>query len=567
MEYLFDSKPECVVDYLLNEWRSESAYLYIAEESRVEYLTNRYSDQIKQVAGGSATDEEGELITKPETVVKRLAAIDPTTSGDKAGSYTEWLLKQYISTDGRMMKMQDRFKSALEKFHANKDSLDVKARDINQYKDPVSFLRWVDNIKDKRAEKAAKKEYDVVYKGDGVIIFEPKTWEASKYLASRPLEQDSTKATWCTAGDSDTGKEWFHKYTTGIKSDHLYIIFDKDGTRSQMAVKERVNDEGETKSRIIEWRDNANSFYPKKVFADKHPEAWEWIASNIVDVRTGGDYEDERMQAVAQVSGDDDVEEQEHGRYVTSGGDVYEVYDEAERDERVREMVSSSVSDMGYDYWQHFVSFGDLIDGDKYAKMWRDYINESILESPDSYLPGSSHGDVIKEMIDHIDSALEDYASGDFSTEDDEYEMPDVMSEDEISKYRTGEDLEAKWETHYVKATEFNKSEAEDYLARLREIHSMYDDGGLGVKSWSNDQIEDAVEERVSEIASDPVGYMEELGIDVSEEVSRLTSDEDIVDAIIDSPYFVGGQELALYDNIEHVEEVDGETLYVYQTE
>ncbi len=238
------ARPDLVCKHLLGE-ACESLYLYLPESARADYLVRQYGDRIK--AAFDKARELGHQIPdqEPEQVISMLASMDPSTEDDQPGQYTEWLVKRFVSDDPEQAT-PDEIKATLDKFHRNKQHLDASARDINKYKTFSELKDKMESVEDVASERAAKKDYSAVYKDDNIIVFSPQSHAASKYLASRPLDVDRKKATWCTAADSQDGSDYFDKYS---EDGDLHIIFTKSGRRSQL-----FSIGGE----VEEWRDNEN---------------------------------------------------------------------------------------------------------------------------------------------------------------------------------------------------------------------------------------------------------------------------------------------------------------------
>lgn len=67
-----------------------------------------------------------------------------------------------------------------------------------------------------KGRRVVHSDYKVLFENDEWIIIIPLTWAQSKKWANG--------ASWCTAGDSDQGREWFKKYSNGSP---LYIFHNK----------------------------------------------------------------------------------------------------------------------------------------------------------------------------------------------------------------------------------------------------------------------------------------------------------------------------------------------------
>ena len=151
-----------------------------------------------------------------------LIRIDPTyTGGQEPGSYTNWVIKQFLNDPKTLTEDSEKLYEHLQIFHINKDKLNKK--DITQYQSDADLFEAISpyldsDLRSKRQrEKEESTNYKIVHKDAEWTIYTPLTWEASVSLGRG--------TNWCTAADSEDGKRYFEQYTA---DDPLYILINNN---------------------------------------------------------------------------------------------------------------------------------------------------------------------------------------------------------------------------------------------------------------------------------------------------------------------------------------------------
>jgi len=225
----------------------------ILEQGRYEILKKTYTQPKKK----------GDKVKPARMSVENLDLIvlaDPTTRRDgdtikKAGTYTQWLIKQYLKLEPEadygtnafnqeLAELQRRYfedlyraTEALQKFDRFKGQLELEDRDINKH--TISSLIDITmdfSLEKTKASKEEKKEAAKTYDHPGGnVIFRGSNWTVVKIEDSGELGQDAAcfygghhlysskgETSWCT---SSPGGNMFRHY---IKDGPLYVILPND---------------------------------------------------------------------------------------------------------------------------------------------------------------------------------------------------------------------------------------------------------------------------------------------------------------------------------------------------
>ena len=220
----------------------------ILEQGRYEHLKKAYTKPKKK----------GEKIIPAKMSEEQLDTIvlaDPTTRRDgdnikKAGTYTPWLLKQYLKLepeseygtpqfDEELSRLQELFfedlyktTEDLQKFDRFKGQLDQEDRDINKHTIDSLMDITADFRLQKRASADEKKSASETYEMKGSkVIFRGSDWSVVKiedqgeegknaacFFGGYGLRSSAGESNWCT---SATGLKYFNTY---IKQGPLYVI-------------------------------------------------------------------------------------------------------------------------------------------------------------------------------------------------------------------------------------------------------------------------------------------------------------------------------------------------------
>lgn len=166
----------------------------------------------------------------PSDVFDEIIETDPTfkPSSNSVGKYGKWLLslykkdglfKSFFNSDNEQMKGEfiRNIKKTIDKYEEYKnDRTKVIEKDIMKFKSVQDMANAIKNVgeaelSDKQKQRQAKKDkpYDLVFSGDVYDVYIPRNHEGDMVLASFG---GSKKATWCTAADSDQGRDRYDNY-------------------------------------------------------------------------------------------------------------------------------------------------------------------------------------------------------------------------------------------------------------------------------------------------------------------------------------------------------------------
>lgn len=232
----------------------------ILENGKIEYLTNTYAKPTTDKSGKKVKprlnkDELIALISAdPETKtnnINMLTADDKELGKVKAGKYSEWLIKRYLSPvterqpgepgyekevqQAKETFMEDLYKvtNDLKKYERFKNRLPDELKDINK----LTVKTLYDAVKDFSLEKtkASKEEKKIASQTyehpGGKIAFRGPNWtvveiedkgqlgkDAACFYGGYYLEPSKGETRWCTSGP---GLSYFERY---IKDGPLYVV-------------------------------------------------------------------------------------------------------------------------------------------------------------------------------------------------------------------------------------------------------------------------------------------------------------------------------------------------------
>lgn len=193
----------------------ESEFYPIYEDKSWEDF-RQYHINVKSKDGIQMTDDLGILIfSKDPTPTKtyRKWLIDILYKNSNYDEYLNFieeipeLLPIYINGKARIPAEYEKWKNI------------SNIKTFEEFKQVIQFilennLHISKNVASGR--RVVHSDYKVLFENDEWVIIIPLTWAQSKKWANG--------ATWCTAGGSDQGKEWFTKYSGGSP---LYIFHNK----------------------------------------------------------------------------------------------------------------------------------------------------------------------------------------------------------------------------------------------------------------------------------------------------------------------------------------------------
>lgn len=161
---------------------------------------------------------------------KILAEQDPTGKNNTKGKYLVWIINNVLKKikghedilfNGNLYDFMpselNALKSNLAWYDSHKNYIDEEYRDINRLSLDTLFA-LVKQSKDVTfTKKESQNMYDVIYKDDEWEVYEPHTYEASRYLVWSKFGG----ATWCTAAEGENGKNTFNRYVEDGEKLHI----------------------------------------------------------------------------------------------------------------------------------------------------------------------------------------------------------------------------------------------------------------------------------------------------------------------------------------------------------
>lgn len=227
----------------------------ILEQGRYEILKKTYTEPKKK---GEKTIPARMSKEQLDTIV----LADPTTRRDgdnikKAGTYTPWLLKQYLKLEpeseygtpqfkeelSRLQELffEDLYKTTedLQKFDRFKNQIEQEQRDINRHTiDSLMDITADFSLEKTKASKEERQEASKTYEHPGgEVIFRGSDWtvvkiedqgelgkDAACFYGGHGLRSGKGESSWCT---SAPGLSYFNTY---IKQGPLYVVIPNEPT-------------------------------------------------------------------------------------------------------------------------------------------------------------------------------------------------------------------------------------------------------------------------------------------------------------------------------------------------
>lgn len=206
-------------------------------------------------------------------------------------------------------------------------------------------------------------------------------------------------------------------------------------------------------------------------------------------------------------------------------GAEYAVGDDDEADEAAEEQVRNLLDDIGYQGFSEW-AWSSHVDGDEVADYIEDYIRQDVEESPESYLDEEDDRVMIayyKEQIEAIDEQIGEH----------------LEELDEVDRESDEEYIQDQ-----IDALEEQKQD-------IIEDEDSYE--------WTDESIEQAVENKLDEVRSDPMEYIQMYEL----EVDNFIDEDEFVKDVISSDG--RGNGLAGYDGEENEVVYDDEWFYIYR--
>jgi hypothetical protein len=260
-------------------------------------------------------------------------------------------------------------------------------------------------------------------------------------------------------------------------------------------------------------------------------------------------------------------------------GYVYAVGTEREADSSLEEYYDEMVNDLS-NFSKNTLSYH--IDGDEVAEYYEEAIREWVMDDPENY-------DVSRETSNSQDREIEELNNKKKSLEIETYLIKcgarSPLTEEDIeavSYFKFNDYLnnilivewsENKWqiyqngkkvdEVYYEDEDEDGEHES-DNDSRVDEIESEIEDIDVEIQDikddpdgdLNDDEVEEAVEDRLQEIKDDPVGWIDQMGDDYSNFIDRQSLIRALVD---DNDYSV----LSSYNNEYDTVSVNDSTFVV----
>jgi hypothetical protein len=235
-----------------------------------------------------------------------------------------------------------------------------------------------------------------------------------------------------------------------------------------------------------------------------------------------------------------------------TNGDVYAVGTESEADDSIKEYYDEMVNDLN-NFDKSTLSYH--IDGDDVAEYYEDMIREWVTEDPENY-------DVSRETSRRQDKEIEELENKKKSLEIESYlissgaRSPLTEEEVESLKYFKFTDYmdnvlivewsENKWQIYqngkkvelvtYEDEDEDGEHES-DNDSRIEEIESEIEDIAVEIQDikdepdgdLNDDEVEEAVEDRLQQIKDDPISWLDEMGDQYENFVDRRSLLDDLV--------------------------------------
>ena len=236
-----------------------------------------------------------------------------------------------------------------------------------------------------------------------------------------------------------------------------------------------------------------------------------------------------------------------------ASGNIYAVGTEREADSSLKEYYDEMVNDLS-NFNKNTLSYH--IDGDEVAEYYEDMIREWVMDDPENY-------DVSRETSNSQDREIEKLQNQKRSLEIETYliksgaRSPLTEEEVESSKYFKFNDYmdnilivewsENKWqiyqngkkveEVYYEDEDEDGEHES-DNDSRVDEIESEIEDIDVEIQDikddpdgdLNDDEVEEAVEDRMQDIKNDPVSWLNDMGDDYERFVDRGSLLSELID-------------------------------------
>lgn len=206
-------------------------------------------------------------------------------------------------------------------------------------------------------------------------------------------------------------------------------------------------------------------------------------------------------------------------------GAEYAVGDDDEADEAAFEQVRQLIDDIGYEGFSTW-AVERHVDGDMVADYMYEWIEEDVRNEPEIYL-----SDDDRELNSEAEKEIE-------------------LLEEEIGELEESlEDMEEDWE---IEETEDRIYDLQEKIEEIEEDDDNYE--------WSEEALDSAIEGRLEEIRNDPIRYIEDYELDIS----NFIDEDDFVESVVNDDG--RGNSLSSYDGEEYESDFNDTTYYIYRT-
>lgn len=189
------------------------------------------------------------------------------------------------------------------------------------------------------------------------------------------------------------------------------------------------------------------------------------------------------------------------------GNERFSVGTETEMHDSAVEYMEQLIDDVGYDgFRKGFLE--NHLDTEKILERFREIFEDDIRYNPESYLDDSSRelSDEQKERVDYLNKKIETLKR---NLENLEKIYNDLEDEEEERIYARMEKIE---------------EDISDIETEISEI----EDSPEG--DFRDEEIDQAIEDKISDVESNPIYYMNDFGLEMSDFIDRDSLIEDVID-------------------------------------
>lgn len=460
--------------------------------------------------------------------------IDLVSENDPSGNnkYLAWIIKHVLGLgNDEKIPMVDSIISAVGYFHQNQQSFTKK--DINQYKSVKELNDAIEEVKEKKNEKIAKKQSDKVYEDNEWLVVAPKSWEASCTYGS------GTK--WCVA--SKNQRSYWDDY---FRKSDFYFIINKSKTKDDPLYKVAVRKFRRGKYELWDATDYQLHRFKRETYISSLPKE----LLNSIELRHDTLYPNKD-----EISLSDNPKEQALMNLLDIGN-VDDIDDEGYH----WEMESFSYEGVNY-------AVGE--DNDINDSLWAYYEEEyneyglEIVYMPEYYISmpdidGFADDMAEQYVMDLDDSDILEYSDLQSKYDDLESEIYDLNYERDQLEYEA-EDARLDGEDEMYEELEVEISNMEDRIFNLESnMEDLIEEGKEIVKNTEFDRWYECLEDDPINCLIEIHGLYNDTQDMVDNGVIEVDEDSLINDLVSDADWSVLGE-------YEETEDDEGNTYYVFE--